>query len=249
MDKTSNSSDKMMDGFLLCDYLEVNEDYNGIYVSSEDEADEELYYERQLQEVQYQEQYENKGKNNPTCNEYYKEDNNEIKIKEELEDDEESKEESELEDDEELKDEELKDEESKDEESKDDEEDEELKDEELKDEELKDEESKDEESKDEESKDEELKDDELKDDEEDEEEDDEIEIQLEELKTLIIQIEDKIHLIETNNSNMITTTFFIDKKKYNTNLHDISILKNKKKEYEKSIEFIYRLLIIKNKLV
>ena len=52
-----DKSDKMMDGFLLCDY---NEDYNGIYVSSEDEADEELYYERQLQEVQYKEQYENR---------------------------------------------------------------------------------------------------------------------------------------------------------------------------------------------
>jgi len=42
---------------------------------------------------------------------------------------------------------------------------------------------------------------------------------------------------------MITTTFFINRKKYNDNLHDISILKNKKKEYEKSIEFIYKLQI------
>ena len=42
---------------------------------------------------------------------------------------------------------------------------------------------------------------------------------------------------------MITSAFFINKKKYNANLHEISILKNKKKEYEKSIEFIYKLQI------
>ena len=82
-----------------------------------------------------------------------------------------------------------------------------------------------------------------------EEEEDEIELQLEELKKLILQIEDKIHLIETKNSNMIKNNFFIDKEKYCDNLHEISIFKKKKKEYEKSIEFIYKLVMTKNKLV
>ena len=84
---------------------------------------------------------------------------------------------------------------------------------------------------------------------EDEEEDDEIELHLEELKKLIMQIEDKIYLVETKNTNMITNNFFIDKEKYSANLHEISIFKKKKKEYEKSIEFIYKLVITKNKLV
>ena len=42
--KNSNSTDKMVDDFLLCDYLEEDtkehvDSYNGIYLSSEDEAD------------------------------------------------------------------------------------------------------------------------------------------------------------------------------------------------------------------
>ena len=176
-----DKSDKMIDGFLLCDY---NEDYNGIYVSSEDEADEELYYERQLQEVQYQEEYANGGKYNPTCNELNEE---ELNHKEELNHDELNHHENKS----------IEDRKSTDEDE----------------------------------------------DKSTDEDDDEIEFQLEELKSLIIQIENKIHILETNNSNMITTTFFIDRKKYNDNLHDISILKNKKKEYEKSIEFIYKLQI------
>jgi hypothetical protein len=202
-----DKSDKMMDGFLLCDYFEdKNEDYNGIYVSSEDEADEELYYERQLQE-----QYENNSKRN------------------------------------ELNEEELNHDELNEEELNHDE----LNEEELNEEELNEEELNHDELNEEELNHDELNHDELNEDaeEEDEEEDDDIEIQLEELKILIIQIENKINIIESNNSNMITTTFFVDKKKYNANLHDISILKNKKKEYENSVEFIYKLLIIKNKLV
>jgi chromosome segregation ATPase len=85
--------------------------------------------------------------------------------------------------------------------------------------------------------------------EDDEEEDDEIELHLEELKKLIMQIEDKIYLVETKNTNMISNNFFIDKEKYSANLHEISIFKKKKKEYEKSIEFIYKLVITKNRLV
>jgi len=76
-----------------------------------------------------------------------------------------------------------------------------------------------------------------------EEEDDEIEFQLEEYKKLIIQIEDKIHTLETNNSNMITSSFFINREKYTANMEEISIFKNKKKEYEKNMEFIYNLLL------
>ena len=75
------------------------------------------------------------------------------------------------------------------------------------------------------------------------EEDDEIEFQLEEYKKLIIQIEDKIHTLETNNSNMITSSFFINREKYTANMDEISIFKNKKKEYEKNMEFIYNLLL------
>ena len=204
-----DKSDKMMDGFLLCDY---NEDYNGIYVSSEDEADEELYYERQLQEVKYQEQYENGGKYISKCNELNEEELNEEELNEyglnheELNNDDLNHEEFENE----LKyndDKSLDDDKSID---------------------------------DDKSLDDDKSTDEHKSTDED---DDEIEFQLEELKSLIIQIENKIHILETNNSNMITTTFFINRKKYNDNLHDISILKNKKKEYEKSIEFIYKLQI------
>ena len=191
MDKT----DKMMDGFLLCDYLEDNnEDYSGIYVSSEDEADEELYYERQLEEVKYQEQYENRCKNNPICNVCYKEEEEEKLNEKELnqQDNELNEEDNELNEQVDNEFNEQVDNESK---------------------------------------------------EDTDEEDNEIEIQLEELKALIIQIENKIDIIESNNSNMITTNFFINKKKYNDNLQEISILKNKKKDYEKSIEFIYRLQI------
>ena len=91
--------------------------------------------------------------------------------------------------------------------------------------------------------------DDTEEEEDDEEDDDEIELHLEELKKLIMQIEDKIHFIETKNSTMITKNFFIDKDKYIANLDEISIFKKKKKEYEKSIEFIYNLLMTKNKLI
>ena len=268
MDKT----DKMMDGFLLCDYLEDNnEDYSGIYVSSEDEADEELYYERQLEEVKYQEQYENRCKNNPICNVCYKEEEEEKLNEKELnqqdnelnqEDNELNQEDNELnekdnelnEQDNELNEQEyneyglnidelneqeyneyglnideLNEQELNQQDNELNEEDNELNEQDNVLNEQVDNEFN--EQVDNESK------------EDTDEEDNEIEIQLEELKALIIQIENKIDIIESNNSNMITTNFFINKKKYNDNLQEISILKNKKKDYEKSIEFIYRLQI------
>ena len=276
MDKT----DKMMDGFLLCDYLEDNnEDYSGIYVSSEDEADEELYYERQLEEVKYQEQYENRCKNNPICNVCYKEEEEEKLNEKELnqqdnelnqEDNELNQEDNELnEKDNELneQDNELNEQEYNEyglniDELNEQEYNEyglnidELNEQELnqednelnqQDNELNEEDNELNEQVDNEFNEQvdnefnEQVDNESKED--TDEEDNEIEIQLEELKALIIQIENKIDIIESNNSNMITTNFFINKKKYNDNLQEISILKNKKKDYEKSIEFIYRLQI------
>jgi len=290
MDKT----DKMMDGFLLCDYLEDNnEDYSGIYVSSEDEADEELYYERQLEEVKYQEQYENRCKNNPICNVCYKEEEEEKLNEKELnqQDNELNQEDNELnQEDNELNE---KDNELNEQDNELNEQDNELNEQEyneyglnidelneqeyneyglnideLNEQELNQEDNElnqqDNELNEEDNElneqdnvlneqvdnefneqvDNEFNeqvDNESKED--TDEEDNEIEIQLEELKALIIQIENKIDIIESNNSNMITTNFFINKKKYNDNLQEISILKNKKKDYEKSIEFIYRLQI------
>ena len=261
MDKT----DKMMDGFLLCDYLEDNnEDYSGIYVSSEDEADEELYYERQLEEVKYQEQYENRCKNNPICNVCYKEEEEEKLNEKELnqQDNELNQEDNELnEKDNELneQDNELNEQEYNEYGLNIDELNEQeyneygLNIDELNEQELNQEDNElnqqDNELNEEDNELNEQVDNEFNEQvdneskEDTDEEDNEIEIQLEELKALIIQIENKIDIIESNNSNMITTNFFINKKKYNDNLQEISILKNKKKDYEKSIEFIYRLQI------
>ena len=275
MDKT----DKMMDGFLLCDYLEDNnEDYSGIYVSSEDEADEELYYERQLEEVKYQEQYENRCKNNPICNVCYKEEEEEKLNEKELnqQDNELNQEDNELnQEDNELNE---KDNELNEQDNELNEQDNELNEQEYNEYGLNIDELNEQEYNEyglniDELNEQELnqQDNELNEEdnelneqdnvlneqvdnefneqvdneskEDTDEEDNEIEIQLEELKALIIQIENKIDIIESNNSNMITTNFFINKKKYNDNLQEISILKNKKKDYEKSIEFIYRLQI------
>ena len=197
--KKPTSSDKIVDDFLLCDYLEEDTkepdiSYNGIYVSSEDESSEK-------EEQPYQGYYEK------TTTEL----NEDIECLEELEDPEltQNIEHSELTQN--IEDPELT--------------------QDIEDLEL---------SQDTDS---------IYEETDTDEEEDEIELQLEEFKKLIIQIEEKIHILETTNSTMITTNFFINKEKYNTNLQEISIFKNKKKEYEKSIEFIYNLLIIKNKLV
>ena len=223
--KNSTFADKIVDDFLLCDYFEEEVDsYNGIYVSSDDEPQkQEVYYTDSLQETPKEIE---KDADSITYHQELEE--------QELEDTEQELEdaEQELEDaEQELEEQELEDAEQELEDAEQELEDteQELEDREQ---ELEDEEEDDEE--------EEL---------EDEEEDDEIELHLEELKKLIMQIEDKIYLVETKNTNMITNNFFIDKEKYSANLHEISIFKKKKKEYEKSIEFIYKLVITKNKLV
>ena len=202
--KNSNSTDKMVDDFLLCDYLEEDtkehlDSYNGIYLSSEDEADpvasslkeEEPIIEKQIDDDNIV----------PDDNIVLSDDDNIV-----LSDDDNI-----VSDDNIVPDDNIV----------------------LSDDNIV------------------LSDDNTMTDEQtdDEEEDDEIELQLEEFKKLILQIEEKIHVIETNNSRMITNNFFINKEQYNTNLKEISIFKNKKKDYEKNMDFIYTLLMIKNKLV
>jgi hypothetical protein len=217
--KNATFADKIVDDFLLCDYFEEGVDSYNGIYVSSDD-------EPQKQEVYYTDLLQETPKEK-------EKDADSITYHPELEDEEQELEEQELEE-QELEEQELEDAEQ------------ELEDAELEEQELEKQELEDAKQ--------ELEDveQELEDAEqelEDEEEDDEIELHLEELKKLIMQIEDKIYLVETKNTNMITNNFFIDKENYSANLHEISIFKKKKKEYEKSIEFIYKLVITKNKLV